>query len=97
MVEHIVLLKFNATTTQEQKDTVIQSLRSLKDKVQGILDLRCNYNFSERGQGFEIGLIVRFESRKALQTYDADPEHKKVVSYMKSVGLTDVIVADFEN
>lgn len=96
MIDHLVLLKFGAATTQDQKDAVIRSLRSLQGKVPGIVDLRCNYNFSERSQGFEIGLTARFETKEALQAYGPHPEHQKVVSHMREVGLTDMIVVDFE-
>lgn len=97
MVEHIVIMKFSPETTKEQKDQVIQKLRNLKEEIPGILDLQCNYNFSERSQGYEIGLTVRFESREALKVYTPHPRHQAVVSFMREEAkLADIIVVDFD-
>lgn len=97
MVEHVVLFKFSNGTTKEQKDYVITRLRALKNKIPGVLDVQCNYNFNDRNNGgFEIGLTVRLENRDALLTYNPHEEHMKVAAYMIEVGLVEHIVVDFE-
>ncbi|MEH7304116.1 MULTISPECIES: Dabb family protein [Bacillaceae] len=96
MIEHVVIIKFDKMTTREHKDNVIQQLRSLVNSIPGIVDLRCNHNFSERNQGFDIGLTIRFESMEALKAYGPHPEHQKVISCMIEAGMTDIIIVDFE-
>jgi hypothetical protein len=92
-----VLFKFNDQTTREQKDSVIAGFRALRNKISGIVDLQCDYNFNERSnQGFEIGLTVRLENKEALSAYGPHEEHRKVASYMREVGLREHIVVDFE-
>lgn len=96
MVEHMVILKFGPETSAEQKDQAIQKLKRLKQDIPGIMDLQAGYNFSERSQGFEIGLTVRFDSKESLEVYGPHPKHQEVVSYLREIGLTDIIVVDFE-
>ncbi|WP_078428642.1 Dabb family protein [Alkalihalobacterium alkalinitrilicum] len=96
MIEHIVGFKFNENTTSEQKAEIIKRAKTLKDDIPGIVSLAVGTNFSERSKGFELGLTVRFENREALEVYGPHPKHQELVSYLKEVGLTDILVLDFE-
>ncbi|WCK52990.1 Dabb family protein [Aneurinibacillus sp. Ricciae_BoGa-3] len=96
MVEHIVLFKFSEGTQKDQKDEAIHKIKNLKHEIPGILDLQSNYNFSTSNQGFEIGLTVRLETKEALEAYGPHPKHQALVAYLKEIGLTDLIIVDFE-
>jgi hypothetical protein len=96
MVEHIVLFKVRAEATQEQRDRMVAELKRLRELVPGIVDLSVGYNFSERGQGFQIGLVVRFESRAALEGYLPHPAHRACVEQHINPIREDVIVSDYE-
>jgi hypothetical protein len=96
MVEHIVLFKTTADATAEQKEQMIAGLRGLREQIPGILDLSVGYNFSARNQGFDIGLLVRFEDRAALETYLPHPAHRSCVDRFISPIKEDVIVVDYE-
>ena len=96
MVEHMVIFKFNEAAKKEQKDQAIEKLHNLKHVISGIKDLQCNYNFSTRNQGYEIGLTVRFENKSALDEYTPHPKHQEAVSYLKEIGMVDSLVVDFE-
>lgn len=96
MIEHIVGLKFSEETTSEQKAKVKKMARTLKGEIPGIVSLAVGTNFSERNHGFEIGLTVRFENREALDVYGPHPKHLELVSYLKEVGVKDILVLDYE-
>ncbi len=96
MVEHMVLLKFSADTPAAARVEVIRRLLELKDEVPGIVEMTAGENFSQRSQGFQVGLLVRFEHREALQPIGQHPKHQAVYKYMESVGLEDIIAVDFE-
>ncbi|TLS38162.1 Dabb family protein [Pseudalkalibacillus caeni] len=96
MIEHMVMFKFKEQTTKEQKEEGMNRLKALAKVIPGIVDLQTNHNFSDRSKGYGVGLTVRFESRDSLETYGPHPEHQKVVTYLKEVGLEDTIVVDFE-
>lgn len=96
MIEHIVLIKFSSNTTEEQKKELIRRTLLLKEKIPGILDIQQGFNFSERSQGYEVGLTVRFLNRDALENYGPHPAHQEIVTYLKEIGLEDSIIVDFE-
>ena len=96
MIEHIVAFSFTSSTTKEQKNEAIRRLISLKQEIPGILDIQAGHNFSEKNQGYELGLTVRLEGREALDEYGPHPKHEAVKAFLKNIGLTDMIVLDFE-
>ncbi|MGA9290798.1 MAG: Dabb family protein [Anaerobacillus sp.] len=96
MIEHVVLFKFSEQTTKEEKEEGMRRLTKVKESIPGIVDIQAGNNFSERSQGFESGLTVRFESKEALEAYGPHPAHQEVVSYLKEIGMQDTLALDFE-
>jgi hypothetical protein len=96
MVEHVVLFKLKAVATPEQKRAAIQALKALKTEIEGIVDVTCGENFSERNQGFGIGLVVRFRDRAALEAYLPHPAHRGAVEQFIHPIREDVIVVDYQ-
>lgn len=96
MVEHVVLFKTTPEATQEQRERMIAELRSLKEKIPGIIDLTVGTNFSDRNQGFDIGLVVRFVDRAALEVYLPHPAHQGCVDQFVAPIKADIIVVDYE-
>ena len=96
MVEHIVLFKTRADATPEQREAMRQALLSLQDRVPGIVQATCGYNFSERNQGYDLGFVVRFADRAALDAYLPHPAHQEVVErYVRPIS-EGVLVVDYE-
>jgi hypothetical protein len=91
-----VLFKLKADASEEAKNAAIEALKGLKAQIDGIVDLTCGRNFSERSQGYEIGLVVRFRDRAALDAYISHPAHRGVVEKYIHPIREDVIVADYE-
>jgi hypothetical protein len=96
MIDHIVLVKFGESTTQEQLNEVVTRFKALRQHLTGIVDLQAGINFSEKNQGYQIVLSVRFENRAALEAYGPNPEHQAVAAYIREVGRVDSIVVDIE-
>ena len=96
MVEHVVLFKLTPEATEEQKEQMISELTTLNDKIPGIVDLSVGRNYSDRNQGFEIGLVVRFVDRAALEVYGPHPAHQGCVQQFIAPIKQDVIVVDYE-
>lgn len=96
MVEHVVLFKLKAGASPEQQNAAIAALKSLRTQIDGIVDLTCGRNFSERSQGYEIGLVVRFRDRAALDAYIPHPAHRGVVDQYLHPIREGVIVVDYE-
>lgn len=95
-VDHLVLFKLKPDATPEQKEAMRAGLLSLRERVPGILDLTCGLNFSDRAAGHEIGLVVRLESRAALEGYIPHPAHREVVERDVRPIMESIIVVDYE-
>jgi hypothetical protein len=96
MVEHVVLFKLNEGTTDEQRAAAMAGLKALRQQVPGIVDLSVGLNFSDRNQGFELGLVVRFVDRAALEGYLPHPAHRSCVETHLRPIMSSVIVVDYE-
>lgn len=96
MVEHIVLFQWKATATAEQIAAAVEGLRGLKDLVPNVLDLSVGANFTDRGQGFTHGLVVRFPDKAALEVYGPHPAHQHVVQTFINPIRENVLAVDYE-
>lgn len=96
MIEHIVLFKWQPDASPEAIASVMTALKGLKDQIPEILALSCGEDFSERGQGFQHGLVVRFADREALKSYQVHPAHQEVVARLIKPILTDILAVDYE-
>jgi hypothetical protein len=96
MVEHVVLFKLKPETTDEERAAACRALGELGAKVPGILDISCGVNFSTRNQGYDVGLVVKFVDRDALDVYIPHPAHREAVEQYVRPIMQDVIVVDYE-
>lgn len=96
MIDHLVLIKFKPEVDTSHRDRVINALRALKASVPTVVDLTVGANFAERGQGYQVGLFVRFKDKAGLATYATHPEHVAVVTDLIKPFVVDTIVADYE-
>jgi hypothetical protein len=95
MVEHLVWFKLKDEVTDEQKTAMLNGLRGLQGQIEGIEHLACGEDFSGRSNGYQIGLVVRFSSRQALDEYQPHPIHKAFVEEFRPL-WDDVKALDFE-
>lgn len=96
MLEHIVLFRFKPETTAYTKQKIVTDLMALKDKVPSILDISAGPNFSDRNQGFEYGLVVRFADRQGLDAYQVHPDHQSIVHELIRPAVADILAVDYE-
>lgn len=96
MVEHMVIFRLKESATAEQREQMLKNLATLKEQIPGIVDLSTGVNFSDRSQGFNIGLVVRFTDRAALEAYGPHPAHQAVVTEFIRPITDNVIVVDYE-
>lgn len=95
MVEHLVWFKLKDGTPQSEQQAMLDGLRELPRHIEGIEHLACGEDFSGRSNGFQIGLVVRFTSRAALETYGPHPAHQAFVERFRPL-WAEVQALDFE-
>lgn len=96
MIEHLVLFKLKPGTTDAQIDAMLAALRALPEAIDTIEELSCGRNFSDRSQGHQVGLRVRFGSREGLAAYIPHPAHQGCVATHIAPILEQVTVVDYE-
>lgn len=96
MLEHIVLFRFKPETTTFTKQKIAEELLALKKTVPSIQDISAGPNFSDRNQGYEYGLVVRFADRQGLDAYQIHPDHQRLVHELIRPALADIIAVDYE-
>ena len=92
----MVLFKWKEDASAEAIIAAIEALKRLKNKIPSIIELSCGKDFSNRSQGFEHGLIVKFRDRNGLEEYSPHPAHQEVVQNLIKPILADIIALDYE-
>ena len=96
-VEHIVLMKasrpFNEAETAE-----VMGLT----KIPGVVSVSCGPNYTKRGQGFTLAVVVRLATKEAEEAYQVHPEHVRVRDtiigpLVASAAAPKVLVVDYEH
>ena len=96
MVEHVVLLKVKEGTPQAKIDAMVEGVRGLKAKIEGIVEISIGKNYTDRGQGFDYALVVRMESKETLERYLPHPDHQEVVVNRIKPIIDDILAVDYE-
>jgi hypothetical protein len=94
-IDHIILLKFEKTTTTKRMHDIIERFKSLRHHLSGIVDIQGGINFSNRNQGYQLVLTIRFENQAALEAYESNLEHQACSAFIRESGRMDGIVVDF--
>ncbi len=95
MVEHLVWFKLKEGVTDAEKQAMMAALRALRGPIEGIKHIACGEDFGGRSKGFQLGLVVRFSSRQALEIYQPHPVHQEFVEGFRHL-WDEVMALDFE-
>lgn len=95
-LNHVVLIKFKPSATEDQIKRVEQAFSALKTKVPGVTSLRWGTNVSpeHKNKGYTHAFVLTFSSDKDRDVYLTHPAHKDFGKVLGPV-LDDVLVIDF--
>jgi hypothetical protein len=86
VVTHLVLWRLKAEahgqTAAENAQAIKEMLEGLRGKVPGLLRMEVGLDFSRTANSCDLGLYAQFESRAALEAYQAHPEHKAMMPFI---------------
>lgn len=94
MYIHMFAFRWKAGTSQEQKTRAAIEIRALQGRIPGLLETFVGENISPRGQGYELGGVMKFADKDALNQYGPHPVHQRLLTWL--VPLIEPIEVDFE-
>ena len=99
MVVHIVLWRLHAQAGGRSKhENALEMKRrfeALRGRMPGMRRLEVGLNFESSDQASDIALYTEFDSREALDAYQAHPAHKEVATFIADV-RSERRVVDYE-
>ena len=69
MYIHMFAFRWKPGVTEEQKQRVISEIRKLQGQIPGLMETSVGVNVSPRGQGYELGGVMKFADQAALDAY----------------------------
>jgi len=94
MVIHTFAFRWKPGVSDEQRWKVLSSIRALQGRIPGLEETWAGVNFSPRSQGYELGGVMKFTSRAALEAYGQHPVHQELLSWL--MPLIEPVEVDFE-
>ena len=96
MLKHIVLIKLKPDAPASSGERIMAALRDLPKTISEIVALDVGKNVVESERNLDLGLVVDFADRAALDRYATHPDHVAVVQeYIQPVAQR-LVVVDFE-
>ncbi|HLK93924.1 MAG TPA: Dabb family protein [Polyangia bacterium] len=87
MIKHIVLWRLkpeaHARPAAENARAIKAKLEGLQGRIPGMLKIEVGLDFSRTDDSCDLALYSEFESRAALDAYQAHPEHKAVMPFIR--------------
>ena len=95
MIYHQVWFKLTNEGSHADREQIENGLNALPALIPEIVELYCGLDFSGRSRGFELGLLVLFQTREDGQIYDKHPDHQAFIAANKHL-WSEVMALDFE-
>ena len=93
MVVHTFMIRWKPEATTADKARFLAEVRAFAGVVPGLLQVYAGLNFSERANGHQLGAVMLFRDREALDTYATSPLHLQLLSW--AAPLVDATDVDF--
>ena len=93
MYIHMFAFRFKPGITGSKKQEILDAIRRLRAEIPEVLEAHVGLNESPRGQGYEMGGVMKFADAAACARYNAHPVHQKLLSWL--VPLIEPIEVDF--
>jgi len=99
MIRHIVLWKFAPSAAGKSREKNLEEaasrLRALPSQIPSLKEYQVHFGLPLGERSFDLVLVSSFESRHALETYQAHPAHQEVATFLRAV-QSERAVVDFE-
>jgi hypothetical protein len=93
MYIHMFAFRFKPGVTDTQKEKIVAEIRKLQEQIPEVLETWVGRNDSPRGQGYELGGVMKFTNKAAMETYNAHVVHQELLKWL--LPLIEPIEVDF--
>jgi len=83
-------------TAAENAKIIMERLNALNGLIPGMKMLEVGMDFSRSQMSFDMALYSEFESRKALDDYQENPDHGAVRDFIFKVIEGQIVLVDYE-
>ncbi len=94
MIRHIVVVRFQEGTSQEEKEAIVAALRALPDKISEIRQYEVGLDVVHSARSYDFGLISAFDDLEALKRSQGHPAHVPVAQRLQAASAS-VIAVDY--
>lgn len=85
MIRHVVMWKFREQNKQEHMDMFKEMLLSLKDEIEGIINMSAGEDLND--SDWDMALVMDVESLDALSRYKEHPKHQIVSKFCSRIRI----------
>ena len=96
MFRHIFIGTFKEGISDEVKAQELADLRTIKEKIPGIVDLKVGFSTGWVGSENSVVMTVDFASKEDFDSYMAHPYHTEHVAKQGAEFLSSYVAAQFE-
>lgn len=96
MIIHIALFEWKPEVSKNAVEHALEDVRTLKTKVDGLIDVLCGENFSKWSGGYTHAVVVLAKNRQALEAYRKHPDHEDVATRIEKMEVKSIGI-DFES
>lgn len=84
MINHVVLLKWKHSVTEETIQRVTAGFRELASKIEEIKEYSFGPDMGLEGSNFDYALVAKFVNIEDFNTYTVHPEHQRFMASITS-------------
>lgn len=79
MLRHVICLRFNEGTTDEQVQRLVDGLTGLRDQIDTIRSMRMGRDLGIRPDNFDFASLIEFDDEAGYLAFRDHPAHQQVV------------------
>ena len=94
MIIHSFAFRWKPEASEAQKVQAAEAIRALQGPIPGLIATYVGTNVSPRSLGYQLGGVMHFEDRIALDAYHEHPLHQALLAWL--VPLIEAVEVDFD-
>ena len=94
MIRHVILYRFHASVSEEQRRNAIDKLRALGQSIPEIREWSIGTQALPSHSAYDLAQVSGFDNVEALERYRKHPDHVSIKNLL--TGLADWVVVDYE-